>query len=429
MRDAVVHTLAGDVRGRWTDEVASFLGIPYAAAPFGPHRFRAPAAVTPWTGVRDALEFGPTPPGAGLIPGGDPFPDPKIPGEDCLNLNVWTPALTGKRPVLVWIPGGGNVMGSAAQSVYGGAAFARDGVVLVSINHRLGAEGFAHLPDAPANRGLRDQIAALEWVRDNISAFGGDPANVTVAGLSAGAGSVMSLLSLDTGLFRRAIIQSGLLRGAHAPEDAALVTARIAQHAGVEATAQALSAIEPETLAGIALAVYGELQADPDPAVWGTTTTGSALAFSTVVDGSLVTVDPWQRVLDGSGQETDLMVGCASDELLRMLPGAADVATTLTQALFRGPINELAEHRPGRTFVYEFAWRSPLPGVGAAHGLDIGFVFDTLGHSALEGDAPPQDLADTMHQAWISFARDGAPGWSEYPSVMRFDTPAEIVAR
>src|SRR4051794_15720100 len=124
MRDVVVHTLAGNVRGRWTDEVASFLGVPYAAAPFGPNRFQAPAPVVPWEGVRDALEFGPTPPGAGLLPVGELFPDPKIPGDDCLNLNVWTRSLIGKRPVLVWIPGGGNVMGSSAQPVYDGAAFA-----------------------------------------------------------------------------------------------------------------------------------------------------------------------------------------------------------------------------------------------------------------------------------------------------------------
>jgi para-nitrobenzyl esterase len=239
----------------------------------------------------------------------------------------------------------------------------------------------------------------------------------------------MSLLSLETGLFRRAAIQSGLLRGAHAAVDAALVTRRIAEHAGVEPTAAALSAIDPEVLAGIALTVYGEMPADPDPAVWGATTTASGLAFSTVIDGSLVASDPWQRVLDGAGKDVDVLVGFTSDELLRMLPGAEDRAATLTEAMFRQPVHELAERRPGHTFAYEFGWRSPLPGVGAAHALDIGFVFDTLGHSTLEGENPPRELADAMHRAWVSFVRDGEPGWPPFPASMRFDTPVEILSR
>jgi para-nitrobenzyl esterase len=396
--------------------VVRFLGVPYAAA----NRFEAPVPVEPWDGVRDALAFGPTAPGADLLPS-EFGPALKIPGDDCLNLNVWTPSLTGKRPVLVWIHGGANVMGSSAQPVFDGTAFARDGVVLVSLNYRLGVEGFGQLPDAPANRGRRDQIAALEWVRDNISAFGGDASIVTVAGISAGAGAVMTLLSLDTGLFRRAVIQSGLLHCAHAASDARLVTAEIARRAGVEATAAGLRTVDPDILAGLAFAVDGEVGANPEPALWGGSVVATGMGFSTVIDGSLVTGDPWQRVLDGVGKDVDVLVGLASDELLRMLPDYPDRAASLTEAMFRRPVQELAAGRPGHTFVYEFGWPSPLPGVGAAHGLDVSFVFDTLGICALEGDNPPQELADAMHRAWVAFVRDGNPGWSAYPSIMRFE--------
>jgi len=211
--DPVVTTGQGQLRGAEKNGVLSFKGIPYAAAPFGANRFAAPQPAPEWEGVRDALEYGPT------CPKG-PYPDfiapllvePEIPGEDCLNLNVWTPALDGDpRPVLVWIHGGGFTNGSGAVSTYDGTRFARDGIVFVSINYRLGADGFLLLEDAPANRGLLDQIAALRWVRENIAAFGGDPQAVTIAGESAGAMSVTTLLSMPVaeGLFQRAIAQSG----------------------------------------------------------------------------------------------------------------------------------------------------------------------------------------------------------------------------
>ncbi|HJP72868.1 MAG TPA: carboxylesterase family protein [Pseudonocardiaceae bacterium] len=438
MSDVVVQTKAGLVRGSG-ERVMRFLGIPYAAAPFGPNRFAAPAPVTPWEGVRDALEFGPTPPGAGLAPDSMMiYPDPIIPGEECLNLNVWTPDTDGQLPVLVWFAGGANVVGSSAQPVYDGTAFARDRVVLVSVNHRLGVEGFAHLPGAPANRATLDQLAALTWVRDNIAGFGGDPNAVTVAGVSAGAGAVLTLLSLDTGLFRGAIIQSGLLSVGQTPADAALVAANVARRAGVEPTADGLRAVDPDRLAAIALDVSTELE-------------GSGQAFAPVIDGELISAQPLRRVLDGAGRNVDVLVGFTSDELLRLLhgrvpddvdlatlgidagtaaryaeqrPGAPAIelyATILADRLFREPVYDFATRRPG-TYVYEFAWRSTIPGVGAAHGLDVGFVFETLGHSSLEGDAPPQGLAAAMHRAWVTFARFGRPGWSAFPQLMRLDT-------
>lgn len=412
MADVVVSTTSGLVRGSG-ERVARFLGIPYAAAPFGPNRFAAPVAVTPWTGERDATEFGPTAPGAGLGPESVMiYPDPIIPGPDCLNLNVWTPGnrtAEDRLPVLVWFAGGANVLGSSAQPIFDGTAFARDGVVLVSVNHRLGVEGFAHLPDAPANRAVLDQLAALHWVRDNIANFGGDPNAVTIAGVSAGAGAVLTLLSLDTGLFRGAIIQSGPLMIGHSPADAARVTEEVARRAGVEPTAAGLRTVEPGRLAEIAFAVNTDLAA----------TMPAGLAFAPVIDGALITAQPLRRVLEGAGRAVDVLVGFASDELLRLLPADADAAA-LTDQVFRQPVSAFARDRPG-TYVYEFAWRSPLPGVGAAHGLDVGFVFDNLGYCTLEGDAPPQGLAGAMHRAWVTFVRFGRPGWSVFPQLMVFD--------
>lgn len=194
----------GALRGSSRDGVAAFLGVPYARPPVGALRFRAPEAVEPWDGVREATAFGPTAPKRPYAPPLDALlPDPEIPGDDCLNLNVWAPwgagprsaTERGGRPVMVWIHGGSLIRGSSAVPVYDGTAFARDGVVLVSVNYRLGIEGFGVFPDAPANLGLRDQIAALTWVRDNIAAFGGDPERVTVFGESAGAISIAALLA------------------------------------------------------------------------------------------------------------------------------------------------------------------------------------------------------------------------------------------
>jgi carboxylesterase type B len=209
--NAVVKTRQGEVRGSLADGVHTFKGIPYAAPPFGAHRLRPPQPVEPWSGVRDALTFGAEPPQ--LRP--DPqiralVPDPAVPGEDCLNLNIWSPALgSAGLPVMVWIHGGMFEVGSGAT--YDGSRFARDGIVCVTINYRVGADGFLYLGDGNANLGLLDQVAALAWVRENIAAFGGDPGNVTIFGESAGAMSVGMLLSMPRadGLFRRAIAQSG----------------------------------------------------------------------------------------------------------------------------------------------------------------------------------------------------------------------------
>ena len=474
--DAVVQTTHGKVRGRTRDGVTAFLGVPYAAPPFGPNRFRAPRPPEPWDGVRDAAEYGPTAP---KPPYPRPFdallPDPDIPGDDCLNLNVWTPEPGGSGlPVMVWIHGGAFRNGSGAVSVYSGRNFARDGVVCVTINYRLGVEGFAHLPGAPANRGLLDQIAALEWVRDNIAGFGGDPGNVTVFGESAGGMSVTTLLSLDLGLFRRAIAQSGAGSIAQDPDDALLVTREMAARLGVEPTAAAFAALDPAAIIPAQASVAAEVSMVPDPGRWGATTAAGAMSLTPVVDGELLARRPEDAIAAGAGRGVDLLTGYNSEEfrLFLMPTGLADqltddvtglitagmgvpsglaatyrernpglaagevLAAIITDHLFRIPANRVAAGHAaagGRTWMYEFAWRSPNHGLGACHALELGFVFDTLTAEpdGLAGPNPPQPLADRMHRAWVRFAATGDPGWKRFdPSarpVQTFDGPGDRI--
>ena len=230
MTDVIAQTKSGAVRGAFDDSddgdgLTRFFGIPYGKPPFGDLRFAVPEPADGWDGVRDATKFGATAPKPDAEHSQsqlDFLEDSSIAGDECLNLNVWTPdpSATG-LPVMVWIHGGAFISGSSSQPLYDGSSFARDGVVFVSPNYRLGVEGFSFLPDAPNNRGVLDLLLALEWVRDNAAAFGGDPNNVTVFGESAGAGLTLALLALDRGLFRRAGIASAALTASLAPEDAA----------------------------------------------------------------------------------------------------------------------------------------------------------------------------------------------------------------
>jgi para-nitrobenzyl esterase len=437
------------------DGIARFLGIPYAQAPFGPLRFAAPQPAQGWDGVRDAIEFGPTAPKPDAEHSQsqlDFLDDPSIAGEECLNLNVWTPDRTGTGlPVMVWIHGGAYLSGSSAQPLYDGTSFARDGVVFVSPNYRLGVEGFGLLPDAPSNRGVLDLLLALEWVRDNVAAFGGDPDNVTVFGESAGAGLVLALLALDRGLFRRAVISSSALTASLEPADAAKVVANIAEQAGTAPTAEGLAAVDPQRLANLSKLAWLEMATHPDPQRWGATTVGAGMTFTTAHDGELLARPPLQLILEGAGSGVELLIGCTSDEMLALVAGdgpgdektverasgflqlagapatayaeyericgtpSAVLAAAMRDAMFLMPALAIAESRQdAATFVYEFGWPSPIPGLGAAHGLDIGFFFDNLGHSPIEGPTPPAQVASDMHGAFVRFAVTGDPGWSRY---------------
>ncbi|WP_411080791.1 carboxylesterase/lipase family protein [Streptomyces sp. cmx-18-6] len=444
------RTVQGSVRGAVERGVAVFRGIPYAAAPVGARRFRAPEPPEPWEGVREAVAYGPTAPKRPYAPPLDRLlPDPAVPGEEWLNLNVWTPSTEAAGlPVLVWIHGGSLVHGSSAVPVYDGAAFARDGVVLVSVNYRLGVEGFGVFPDAPANRGLLDQLAALAWVRDNIAAFGGDPGRVTVAGESAGAVSIAALLATErsAGLFSRAVLQSGA-PSALTPAAGRGTTELIAQRLGVPATAAALAAVDPDAL----------LTAQTEVTSGGNPLTGRN-SFQIVVDGDLLTQDPAEALRTGAAAGIDLLMGTNTEEYrLWFVPGGLTerigrlklrlallkfgvpnatartyrrnrpdatpgeiLGALATDLLLRVPLNRLADARAGArasTYVYEFGWPSPVQRLGACHALELGFVFDTLAHPdtmALTGPDAPQELADAMHGAWAAFAATGDPGWPSW---------------
>jgi para-nitrobenzyl esterase len=259
----IIRTRCGDLRGKVANGVSTFLGIPFAARPFGANRLRPPWPVTPWSGVRNALAYGPKSP---QVPYPPPFdvliPEFGVPGEDCLNLNIWTRELgDARQPVMVWIPGGMfEFHGTGAGPWYDGSRFARDGVVCVTLNYRVGAEGFLYLGDGIANLGLLDQLAALEWVQENIAAFGGDPGNVTIFGESAGAMSVAILLSMPRaeGLFRRAIAQSGAAHHVSSAASGRLVGLRLAEKLGVEPSREAIAAVSVDRM----FMAQGELKAD-----------------------------------------------------------------------------------------------------------------------------------------------------------------------
>ena len=292
-----VQVTGGRIRGADEGGVTRFLGVPYAAAPFGEHRMAPPQPVEPWDGVRDATAYGPTCPKGDYPPQYQPLlPEQVIPGEECLNLNVWTPSRRSRRaglPVLVWIHGGSFMNGSGSVLEYDGTAFARDGVVCVTINYRLAAEGFLSPRPTPqagtANLGLQDQVAALKWVQDNIAAFGGDPARVTVAGESAGAMSVTTLLAMPSarGLFRQAITQSGAAAHTLTPEIGLTVTRTLAETLGVEPTREAIAGVELDRLVQAASDLVVEVQTAPDPVKWGSLAL-SLLPFAPVIDGTVL---------------------------------------------------------------------------------------------------------------------------------------------
>ncbi|MFV0131512.1 carboxylesterase/lipase family protein [Streptomyces sp. HMX112] len=473
------ETAHGRVSGLVTADGACFLGIPYAAAPTGNLLFAAPVPPQRWPGVRDAHTFGataPKPPLGGRL--GEITSDPDVAGEDCLNLNVWTPDPTASGlPVLVWIHGGGFTTGSAAVPSYDGATFARDGVVCVSFNYRLGVYGFGHLPDAPApaNRGLLDQIAALTWVRDNIAEFGGDPGNVTVAGESAGAMSILALLSRDDGLFHKAIVQSGTAHLGQTPEDAGKVLKAVADELGTEPTAEALTEVDTEQLLKAQNTVSADISKGPDAVTYGPSTMASCgLSFMPVIDGEVLPRRPIDAIADGAGSGVPLLMGTTTEEFRLFVVTTALVGwnlpvlyskhlkaysvpdgsweeykkgntgtyprnaalgvacALLTDRMFRIPTYRVAEARADAdaapTHLYEFGWRSPVTPnrlhvkIGACHSLGLPFIWDTLAlpdSQKLTGPNPPQSLATALHQVWTDFAKTGHVPWAAYDTAKR----------
>ncbi|WP_433685211.1 carboxylesterase/lipase family protein [Nocardia sp. CA-119907] len=477
--EPIVSVTGGKIRGRTTDGVSAFLGVPYAAAPVGPARFRLPTRVPDWQGVRDALTHGatcvqsPYPPPIHALIGSD-----GIPGDEYLNVNVWTPDPGGSGlPVMVWIHGGAYVRGSNARAIYDGAGFARDGVVLVSINYRLGISGFAAVADAPLNRGLHDQLFALRWVQENIEAFGGDPNRVTIFGESAGGMSVATLMAspLSRGLFRQAIMQSGNGSAAVAAEDARKLAGELATMLGINAVADDFGRLGPEGIRAAQDRLTLELMSDPDPERWGSSIIASGLGIMSllpVIDGEVVEGRPLTVLGEQPDRAMPFIAGCTAEEfrfftvptgvgagitaetlpfvLTRygLDPALADIyganrpaaapadifAAIVTDRAFRSDTLHLAQSiatAGAPTYAYEFAWPSGIDGLGACHVLEVPFVFDALdGAHALTGPNPPQPLADEIHSAWVAFAEHGDPGWPRFQPDTRlvriFNSPESV---
>ncbi|MFE3176112.1 carboxylesterase/lipase family protein [Amycolatopsis sp. NPDC059090] len=446
----VATTSHGPVRGTIEGDLAVFRGVPFAAPPVGDLRFAAPRPPVTWADVLDAEVFGPIPaqaevPSSAVAPRREPVDD----GRGCLTANVWIADLAGRRPVLVWVYGGGYLAGSSADSGYDGAVLAEQGgVVVVTFNYRVGVEGFGQIAGAPANRGLLDQVAALEWVRDNAAAFGGDPEQVTVFGQSAGAGGVAALLAMPraAGLFRRAIAQS--VPGTFvSPELAADVMATIAAGVGAEPTVEGLSAISPAALAKAVGALDLREYADH----WGAFAYG-VTPFSPVVDGDVLPATPWEALRNGASRDVELIVGHTRDEFRKMLAGrgmlgrvtermtedalsalapegyrAAFPEATSEQLyetlhsdwLFRMPSAHLSRDHTGRSFRYEFVLEA-AGALGACHGVDVALTFGNLTGPLVEKLLGPQPNAElvrisaTMRKAWTAFARGEGPGWPEF---------------
>ncbi|MGA8370516.1 MAG: carboxylesterase family protein [Acidimicrobiales bacterium] len=491
--------------GRSKRTVLAFHGIPYAADPVGPLRFRAPQPPEPWGGVRDATEFGP----ASMQSGASPFSG-TIPGnhvaavsERCLTLDVWAPDQAGGLPVLVWVSGGAFLTGGTGIETYDGSGLAADeGVVVVEVNYRLGVLGFGWFGGlgrdgggaveswaGDTNCGLRDQLAALSWVRDNIAAFGGDPTNVTVFGESAGAGSLAHLLAspASAGLARRCILQSPGIDHTLYPDDVERVADAVLRRLSIpRSKTELLWDVGAEDLVAAQEAVVLEMM-----------TVLTSMPFHPFVDGDLVPSSPSTAMAGGAAARMDLMVSWTTDEM-RLYPNpAADAvghdglarwaqrylagrlgsdpgperarhlvdfyrdllgaqgrtngsdlwAALQTDGVMRLPARRVADSHAangGLTYVAQFAWRGPAVAgqwdPGAFHAIDLPFTFDTLERCGwrqfLRAGPDADELARQHRHAWATFGRHGRPdvpevgSWPCYTAPQRrtlvLDTPCSL---
>lgn len=463
-----VETKQGKVLGANEDVLFAFRGIPYSAPPVGPLRWMPPQPVQPWRRLRGAYQFAPICPQdtrGTPIPGRKPSEEPQ--NEDCLYLNVWTPNPDNqRRAVMVWIHGGAFVHGSGSTPNNPGKTLPlRGDVVLVTMNYRLGALGFLNLKEvthgkipATGNEGLLDQIAALQWVHDNIALFGGDPDNVTVFGESAGAESLGALLAMpqSKGLFKKAILQSGASK-AQTLDKAAAAARRFLDKLGLTGNdTERLRALAPESL----IKAQMELAAAGAPGV-------SAGNLGPTLDGEVLKEVPLDAIERGVASDVTVLAGSNLEEgkLFAMLAGpetqkmdeagmvqrvkrllpeqyASGMIEKYREALarrdlpvtpfeiyaaiqgdghFRMPNIRLCEFQEklGKpSYGYVFTWKSAAPGFGACHALDVGFVFGNL-NEEFHGCGPgAQKLAGDIQDAWIAFARTGdpsCPGLGKWP--------------
>jgi para-nitrobenzyl esterase len=453
---ATVETTSGRIRGLLIEKVNAFRGIRYGASTAGPRRFLPPAKPASWTGVLDTFEYGQEAP--------QPHPHTEIPevratipdhqvGEDCLRLNVWTNGLgrNDRRPVMVWLHGGGFTSGNGGYTIYDGANLARKrNVVAVTVNHRLNTFGFLHLPEA-SNVGMLDVVAALQWVKDNIAAFGGDPNNVTIYGQSGGAAKVSTLLAMPSakGLFHKAIVQSGSSVTAVARADAEKSTAAFLTAAGAKN--------------------LGDLQKLTMEQLIEASRTAQGLRLSPVVDGATLPRDPFAPDAPAQSANIPLLIGSTETEvtffpatpldaiddaaLLARVKTAARVDDAQAKGLIdayrqgrKGVSNidlalilesdtrfrpgvlteaELKAAQPAPVYMYYFTWRSPVRDgkLKSMHTLEIPFVTENVDNApSMTGTGRDRlALQDRMSAAWTEFARTGNPNHKGLPAWARFD--------
>lgn len=493
--EIIVETTGGRVRGTSERGVEIFKGIPYAAPPLGELRFRPPQRPQPWAGVRDATAYGNM-----AVQSRNVFalPDDLLRiftlagtqklDEDCLTLNVWTSGRAGAdRPVLFWCHGGAFITGSGSSPWSDGANLCRlDDVVVVSFNHRLGALGYLHLEDIAGSEfagaglaGVLDILAALEWVRDNIARFGGDPRNVTIFGESGGGAKVSVLMALPgaKGLFHKAIIQSGPAVQMADREDGTKTARQVLEHLGLtpkeagklrELPAGRILEAQVKVLGGISRASFADRR---------------RLGFNPVIDGKVFPGGPFAPHAPLASTHVPLMIGTNKDEQTLFIGHAPWVTgatfDTLPEGLrpylgdrteeviaayrraqpaftaeriaiaivsdlgVRAPSLLMAERKIAQggapVYVYLFAWETPVLGgrLRSCHTLEIPFVFSNLDSAALTGDDPARlSLGVIMSRAWIAFARNGDPNhpglpvWPPYSTGLRhtmiFDTVCHL---
>jgi para-nitrobenzyl esterase len=493
---ATVETTAGKLRGLVIDKIQAFKGVPYGASTAGARRFLAPMKVQPWTGVRDAFEIGQRSPlvDSVLVPEWTPLNLREPMGEDCLNLNLWTPSASkgGKRPVMVWLHGGGYSTGSPNMIPYDGANLARKhDVVVVGLTHRLNVFGFIYLAHlggekyaGASNTGMKDIIAGLEWIRDNIASFGGDPDNVTIFGQSGGAGKVSTLLGMPAarGLFHRAIAQSGSavtgMSDGTATENAAAFMSRL----GLKTDqVDQLQKLPMQRLLDAVQQGRGASSGQAAGGGRGRGGAGGGFNAAPVVDGSSLPKNVFDPTATELSADVPLLIGStetevtwnvntdytppADDAALRArikktLRSADDAqidkviaiyrkdrpkASNLDLALiletdassFRSGTDTEAERKAALgkapVYVYRFQWYSAASGgrLRAMHCMDIPFVFENVDVSkSVVGDGPDRHaLADRMSRAWVAFARSGNPNHKGLPKWDPFtsDTRATMI--